>query len=58
MSKFKTEHIIYVAVMAGAFIALDLLGVSHGDKLALSALFGTLAPLYFPRLTARVLNQN
>lgn len=58
MFKFKTEHKVYVAVMAAAFAVLDMLGVSHGDKLALSALFGATAPLYFPRITARLLSQN
>jgi hypothetical protein len=57
MLKFKKEHIIYAAGMTAAFITLDVLGVSHVDKLAISALFGILAPLYFPRIAARVFSR-
>jgi hypothetical protein len=56
--KLKTGKTAYVGLMALAFVALDLAGVSHLDKLALSALFGALAPLYAPRLSARLLGNS
>ncbi len=55
MFKFIKEHKAYVATMATLFVVLDLLGVSHGDKLALSVLVGVLGPIFAPRLTSRLL---
>jgi hypothetical protein len=57
MFKFSKERLLYVATMLGLFTVLDLCGVSHGDKLALSVLVGVLGPLYAPRLSAKLLNQ-
>ena len=57
MKKPNKEQKIYIASMAVLYVALDLAGVSNGDKLALSLLIGAVAPLFFPRFTSRLLSQ-
>lgn len=54
MFKFGKEHVLYVAAMGALFVALDFIGVSHGDKMALAVLIGALMPLYAPRFAARL----
>lgn len=58
MMKPNKEQKIYIASMAVLYVALDLAGVSNGDKLALSLLLGAVAPLFFPRFTSRLLSQS
>jgi hypothetical protein len=54
MMKLNKAQKIYTASMAGLFVALDLAGVSHGDKLALSLLIGAVAPLFLPRFASQL----
>lgn len=56
MMKPNKEQKIYIASMAVLYIVLDLAGVSHGDKLALSLLIGAVAPLFFPRFSSKLLS--
>ena len=56
--KFNKEQKIYVAGMAALYVVLDLAGVSHLDKFALSLLIGAVAPLFVPGFTARLFRQN
>jgi hypothetical protein len=58
MMKPNKEQKIYIASMAVLYVVLDLAGVSHGDKLALSLLIGAVAPLFVPGFTARLLRQS
>jgi anti-anti-sigma regulatory factor len=55
MMTTNKEQKIYIAGMATLYVVLDLAGVSHWDKFALSLLLGAVAPLFFPRFTAKLL---
>lgn len=54
MMKLNKAQKTYIAAMAGLFVALDVAGVSHGDKLALSVIIGAVVPLFLPRFTAQL----
>lgn len=58
MLKLKPRHLAYIAAMAAVYGALELAGVSDGDKFALSAIFGAVAPLCFPKLSERLFSRN
>lgn len=55
--KMNKEQKIYIASMAVLYVVLDLAGVSHGDKFALSLLIGAVAPQFFPGFTSRLMSR-
>ena len=57
MMTTNKEQKIYIASMAALYVVLDLAGVSHWDKIGVSLLLGTVAPLFFPRFSAKLLKQ-
>jgi len=57
MMKLNKAQKIYIAGMASLFVALDIAGVSHTDKLAVSLLIGAVAPLFVPGFITQLVRQ-